>query len=95
MINIIVAVDDKYGIGKDGNIPWKCSRDLKRFKANTRNSYLMMGSKTFDTLPVINLDYRRIMIISSKKNKYDNLSFSSIEKSIEWYNKRNYYKSKW
>ena len=51
-ISIIVAFCNKtFGIGKDGAIPWHVSADLKRFKAITDDSIVVMGRKTFLSLP--------------------------------------------
>jgi dihydrofolate reductase len=38
-------------IGKDNTIPWKLSEDLKRFKALTLGHPVIMGRKTWDSLP--------------------------------------------
>jgi dihydrofolate reductase len=62
MLEIIVAVDEKYGIGKDGAIPWKCSGDLKIFKKMTMNQFVIMGRKTCETLPA--LEGRDIICVS-------------------------------
>ncbi len=56
--NIIVAVDVKNGISKNGLIPWKISNDLKYFKKITtftslpsKENAVIMGRKTADSLP--------------------------------------------
>ena len=56
--SIIVAFDSLYGIGKDGQLPWALSRDLKRFKEittavsnPTKKNAVMMGRKTWESLP--------------------------------------------
>ena len=51
MINIIVAVDKNYGIGKDNKLPWSISEELKLFKKKTNDSILIVGRKTFEKLP--------------------------------------------
>ena len=45
--SIIVAVDEKWGIGKDGVLPWHIPEDLKRFKELTKNSICIMGYNTY------------------------------------------------
>jgi len=42
-ISIIVAVAENGIIGNDGDMPWKLSSDLKRFKAITTGSPIIMG----------------------------------------------------
>jgi len=50
MINAILAVDDKGGIGKDGTLPWpKCDEDLAYFKRMTEGKTVIMGSSTWQS----------------------------------------------
>jgi dihydrofolate reductase/thymidylate synthase len=53
MFEIIVAMDEKYGIGKNGTIPWKCDGDLQLFKKITMNEFVVVGRKTCETLPLL------------------------------------------
>jgi dihydrofolate reductase len=46
-VTIIVAVSENGVIGRDLDMPWKLSTDLKRFKAVTMGKPLIMGRKTF------------------------------------------------
>jgi len=55
---IVVAVDEKMGIGKSGGLPWRLSRDMQRFKDITAPSSIssmrnavIMGRKTWESLP--------------------------------------------
>src|SRR4051812_41254325 len=50
-IVLVVAIADNGVIGKDGGIPWHISEDLKRFKALTMGHTILMGRKTWDSLP--------------------------------------------
>ena len=63
-LDLIVAIDEKFGIGKDGTIPWNCKEDLKLFKNLTENSVLIMGRKTVEKLPV--LQNRKIFCLTRK-----------------------------
>lgn len=49
-INIIVAMDDKRGIGKNNRLPWDIPEDLRRFKRLTRGHTIVMGRKTFESI---------------------------------------------
>ena len=49
-IVIIVAVSQNGIIGRDGDMPWKLSTDLKRFKALSMGKPLVMGRKTFESV---------------------------------------------
>ena len=48
---LVVAAARNGVIGKDGAIPWHISDDLKRFKALTMGHTVVMGRKTWDSLP--------------------------------------------
>lgn len=50
-ITIVVARADNGVIGRDGALPWHLPADLKHFKAVTMGSAMVMGRKTFDSLP--------------------------------------------
>lgn len=50
MINIIVAFNFKNVIGKDNQLIWRQSSDLKRFKLLTTNKCVVMGRKTYDSI---------------------------------------------
>ena len=51
MINVLIAVDKNYGIGKDGMLPWHISEELKLFKEKTKDCIVICGRKTFEKLP--------------------------------------------
>ncbi len=48
---IIAAMDEEKAIGKDGEIPWHYSEDLKHFKEKTTGHSVLMGRKTYESLP--------------------------------------------
>jgi dihydrofolate reductase len=50
-IVLVVAAADNGVIGADGRIPWHISDDLRRFKALTLGRTVVMGRKTWDSLP--------------------------------------------
>jgi dihydrofolate reductase len=52
-ITMLVAVADNGVIGYKGSIPWNVPEDLKRFAKLTKNKPLVMGRKTFESLPKI------------------------------------------
>lgn len=51
MITIVVARDVFGLIGKDNKLPWHCKEDLQRFKSITMGKRIVMGRKTFESLP--------------------------------------------
>lgn len=48
---IIAAIDEEKAIGKNGEIPWYYSEDLKHFKEKTITHSVLMGRKTYESLP--------------------------------------------
>jgi len=48
---IISAMDQKRGIGKDNRLPWHISADLKHFASVTNKGTVIMGRKTWDSIP--------------------------------------------
>ncbi|HHU77401.1 MAG: dihydrofolate reductase [Caldicoprobacterales bacterium] len=50
-MNFIVAVDQEWNIGKDGDLLQPISEDLKQFKARTLNRIVVLGRKTLHTFP--------------------------------------------
>ena len=63
-IHLIWAQDNNGGIGQENQLPWKISEDLKHFKKLTLNSTVIMGRKTWDSLPIKPLPNRRNIILS-------------------------------
>ena len=61
---IVVAVSENGIIGRDGDMPWRLSTDLKRFKALTSGKPLVMGRKTFESLGGKPLPGRPHVVIS-------------------------------
>ena len=47
---MIAAVDKNLAIGKDGQIPWRISEDLRFFKEKTEGTAIIMGRATFDSI---------------------------------------------
>jgi dihydrofolate reductase len=50
IISLIVAMDEKRGIGKAGTLPWRLSADLRRFRELTMGHHLIVGRKTFESI---------------------------------------------
>jgi dihydrofolate reductase len=50
VISLIVAIADNGVIGREGGLPWRLSRDLRRFRTLTMGHPLIMGRKTFQSI---------------------------------------------
>ena len=83
-ISIIVAVADNNAIGKNNDLLWHISNDLKRFKKLTEGHYIIMGKRTYFSLPFRPLKNRVSMIITDVPDEIiDNcLMAYSIEDAI-------------
>lgn len=68
-ISIIVAIAQNYAIGKDNDLLWHLSGDLKRFKELTTGHTIVMGKRTFESLPVRPLPNRRSIVLSDNANE--------------------------
>ena len=64
MISIIVAISEDYGIGKDNDLLWKIPEDLKRFKKLTMGHCVIMGKRTWESLPKRPLPGRRNIVLT-------------------------------
>lgn len=86
-MNLIVAVDDAFGIGKEGGLLTHLPEDLKRFKRLTKEKILIMGRKTIESLPGQKLLPDRETWILSKDPSYQKEGakvFVSVEEVITY-----------
>ncbi|MDY6011383.1 dihydrofolate reductase [Clostridium sp.] len=67
MISMIVATSNNNAIGKNNSLLWHISEDLKRFKEITSGHKMIMGRKTFESLPGI-LPNRHHIILTRDNN---------------------------
>lgn len=83
-ISIIVAVDENNAIGRDNNLLCHLPNDLKYFKSVTQGSPVIMGRKTFESLPKGALPNRRNIVITRNRDLvFDRCEMvSSIEEAI-------------
>jgi dihydrofolate reductase len=68
MISYVVAVARNGVIGREGGLPWYISSDLKRFKEITMGKPVVMGRKTWESLPRKPLPGRRNIVITRRKD---------------------------
>jgi dihydrofolate reductase len=69
MISIIVAVAENMGIGKNNDLLWHLPEDLKRFKRLTTGKSVIMGKKTWESLPRRPLPGRKNIVITDDKSE--------------------------
>lgn len=91
MLSIIVATDLNGGIGKDNQLLFKIKEDLKRFKELTTGKTVIMGRKTFESLPNGALPNRHNIVITTSNrintiSPIESLVFkNNIEELVEEY----------
>ena len=87
-IHLIWAQDENQGIGANGKLPWHIPEDLKNFKKITSHANIIMGRKTWESLPMKPLPNRRNIVFSSKKiNAVE--TYNSYQKCITKLNEEN------
>jgi dihydrofolate reductase len=83
---LIVALSQNGIIGDNNKIPWYIPEDLYRFSKITKNSILIMGRKTFDSLPNGPLNNRIHIILSRDENNTksnENVIFVNMQKIFD------------
>ena len=71
MISIIVAIAENRAIGSENKLIYWLPNDLKRFKALTTGNTIIMGRRTFESLPKGALPNRRNIVLSRKGKAED------------------------
>ena len=80
MISAIVAVDENFGIGFNNQLLEHIPEDLKRFKQLTTNKTIIMGRKTWESLPNKPLPNRLNIVVTSKERSFEEMTlFTSFE----------------
>jgi dihydrofolate reductase len=69
-MELIVAKNNKNVIGNNGDLMWHLSKDLQHFRKLTQNQIIVMGRKTYDSLPNGPLKNRINVIITRDPSKY-------------------------
>ncbi len=83
-ITLILARADNGVIGDAGRIPWHLPADLRRFKQLTMGAPMIMGRKTFDSLPGLLPGRRHIVITHNKAWDEDGAeSVHSVEAALK------------
>lgn len=81
---VVMAADPMGGIGFNGELPWRLKGDLERFRNITDGSVVIMGRKTFESLPN-GLPNRTMVVVSSSlkiENHPDIFTVNSYEKAV-------------
>ena len=83
MISIIVAINKNRGIGFENKLLYWLPNDLKRFKALTTGHTIIMGRKTFESLPKGALPNRRNIVLSRSERQFPGAEcFHSLQAAL-------------
>lgn len=81
MISLIAARARNGAIGRDNDIPWHAPEDLAFFKRETLGGAVIMGRKTWESLPFKPLKNRLNLVVTSRDD-LDVACFSSVDEAI-------------
>ena len=84
IISLWLARADNGVIGRDGALPWRIPDDLKRFKAKTMGKPMVMGRKTFDSLPGLLPGRRHIVLTRNGDWQADGAEHKFTACSCPW-----------
>ena len=83
-VSIIVAIDEKRGIGKNNDLLFKISEDLKRFRELTKKHVIIMGRRTFESIGRILPDRTSIVLSHDSSKTIDGVLFAvSLKEAIQ------------
>ena len=78
MIIFIYACDLNGAIGKDGDVPWRQSSDLQHFKRITLGGTIVMGRKTWESLPGKLPGRRNIVMSRSIRDDIEQMNYDEV-----------------
>lgn len=107
--NLIACIGNNGELGKDGHMIWNVPEDLKRFKELTSNGIVIMGRKTWESIPskykplsnriniVVssNFEYKSDDINNSETNNYSLYVINTKDKIIDVVERYKEYKNVW
>ena len=83
-MNLIVAVDENFAIGRNNKLLFHISKDMIYFKKMTTNKIVVMGEKTYLSLPKKPLQNRTNIVLSQEGNVYCGaITVKSLEELFE------------
>lgn len=84
MITLIVAINKNRGIGFENKLLYWLPNDLKRFKSLTTGNTIIMGRKTFDSLPKGALPNRRNIVLTRSDREFAGAeTFHSLQEALQ------------
>lgn len=78
MLTMIFACDINNAIGKDGDLPWRQTTDLQHFKQITLGGTIVMGRKTWESLPGKLPNRTHLVMTRSNRDDVDTISYQEV-----------------
>ena len=78
MLTMIFACDMNNAIGKNGDLPWRQSTDLQHFKQITLGGTIVMGRKTWDSLPGKLPDREHLVMTRSNRDDVETITYEGV-----------------
>ena len=88
MISLIAAIGQNNELGKNGDLIWPLKKDLKFFREVTWGHEIIMGRKTFDSLPHLLENRQHIVVSRNQINVAGVITCNDINALIEEYQDR-------
>lgn len=85
-MNLIAAVSNNWGIGKDGDLLFHIKEDMKFFKETTINNVVVMGRKTLESFPNGNPLKDRVNIVLTRNAEFKKdgtVTVNSVDELLE------------
>lgn len=85
IVSLLAAMDARGGIGKDGQLPWRLSDDLKHFRRITEGHHVLMGRRTFDSIGGP-LPGRTMIVLSRDRSFVSEIAFvaTSFQEALDY-----------
>ena len=78
MLTMIFACDMNNAIGKNGDLPWRQSTDLQHFKQITLGGTIVMGRKTWESLPGKLPDREHLVMTRSNRDDVEIITYEGV-----------------
>ena len=78
MLTMIFACDMNNAIGKNGDLPWRHSTDLQHFKQISLGGTIVMGRKTWESLPGKLPDREHLVMTRSNRDDIETITYEGV-----------------
>lgn len=85
-LSLVAAIGRCNELGLNNHLIWKIKEDLRYYKKLTMHQNIIMGRKTFESMPSIALEGRNVFVLSSQEldKHYDINSFTNFDTLLEY-----------